>query len=118
MSVDGATVVVVSAGYPGKRRAYVRMAELGASLVVVDEPGHWSESFVADGVAAKWLSAPVEGDPDRDAKAVLAALAGAGVRPGRADVLVEEPDSGSNPLGASSRLSRWPSAVRVRRRRA
>jgi len=79
--VNGATVVVVSAGYAGKRRAYVRMAELGANLVVVDEPGHWSESLVADGVAKTWLSAPVDGDPDRDAEAVLAALAQAGVRP-------------------------------------
>ena len=81
MSAPGATVAVVSAGYPGKRRAYARMAELGASLVIVDEPGHWSEALVAEGVAAAWLSAPVEGDPDRDAEAVLAALAGAGVRP-------------------------------------
>ena len=40
----------IGAGYPGKRRAYERMAELGARLVVVDEPGHWSESLVADGV--------------------------------------------------------------------
>ena len=81
MSAPGATVAVVSAGYPGKRRAYLRMAELGASLVIVDEPGHWSESLVAEGVAAAWLSAPVDGDPDRDAQAVLAALAGTGVRP-------------------------------------
>ena len=79
--MNGATVVVVSAGYAGKRRAYVRMAELGANLVVVDEPGHWSESLVSDGVAKTWLSAPVDGDPDRDAEAVLAALAQAGVRP-------------------------------------
>jgi carnosine synthase len=79
--MNGATVVVVSAGYEGKRRAYVRMAELGARLVVVDEPGHWSESLVADGVATTWLTAPVDGDPDRDAEAVLSALAQAGVRP-------------------------------------
>jgi biotin carboxylase len=81
VSVGGAVVAVVSAGYLGKRRAYVRMAELGASLVIVDEPGHWSEALVAEGVAAAWLPAPVEGDPDRDAEAVLAALASAGVRP-------------------------------------
>jgi biotin carboxylase len=81
VSVDDATVVVVGAGYTGKRRAYVRMAEVGAKLVVVDEPGHWSESLVAEGVAATWLPAPVEGDPDRDAEAVLAAIARAGVRP-------------------------------------
>ena len=81
MSVGGATVAVVGAGYWGKRRAYVRMAQLGASLVLVDEPGHWSESLVADGVAAAWLPAPVDGNPDHDAAAVLEALAGAGVRP-------------------------------------
>ena len=48
-AVDGATVVVIGAGYPGKRRAYVRMAELGARMVFVEEPGHWSESLVSDG---------------------------------------------------------------------
>jgi biotin carboxylase len=79
--MNGATVVVVSAGYEGKRRAYVRMAELGASLVVVDEPGHWSKSLVADGIATTWLPAPVDGDPDHDAEAVLAALAEVEVRP-------------------------------------
>jgi carnosine synthase len=81
VSVEGAEVVVVSAGYRGKRRAYVRMAELGAHIVVVDEPGHWSESLVADGVAAAWLPSAVDGDPDHDAEAVLEALARAGVRP-------------------------------------
>ena len=81
MSVGGATVVVISAGYEGKRRAHVRMAELGARLVIVDEPGHWSESLVAEGVAAAWLAAPVVGDADQDARAVLDALAAAGIRP-------------------------------------
>lgn len=79
MSVDAATVVVVSAGYVGKRRALVRMAELGARLVIVDEPGHWSESLVGDGIASQWLPAEVVGDPDRDAKTVLEVLAAAGV---------------------------------------
>ena len=57
------------------------MAELGARLVIVDEPGHWSESLVAEGVAQAWLAAPVVGDADHDAEAVLDALDGAGVRP-------------------------------------
>ena len=81
MSVDGATVVVVSAGYPGKRRALSRMAELGARLVIVDEPGHWSEVLVAEGVAHAWLAAPVVGDPDIDAEAVLRAVREGGVEP-------------------------------------
>ena len=50
------------------------MAELGARLVIVDEPGHWSEALVEEGVAAhgsRWRSS---GDPDADAKAVLEVL--------------------------------------------
>ena len=57
------------------------MADLGARLVIVDEPGHWSQSLVEEGIAASWLAAPIVGDPDRDAQAVLDALAAAGVRP-------------------------------------
>jgi glutamate dehydrogenase/leucine dehydrogenase len=68
MTVDGATVVVVGAGYPGKRRIYRRMAELGARLVILDEAGHWSEGLVAEGLAAQWLATTVTGDPERDAR--------------------------------------------------
>ena len=46
MSVGGAVVVVVGAGYEGKRRIHARMAALDARLVIVDEPGHWSEALV------------------------------------------------------------------------
>ncbi|MEA2150243.1 MAG: carnosine synthase [Solirubrobacteraceae bacterium] len=81
MTVDGATVVVVGAGYAGKRRAYERMAGLGARLVIVDEPGHWSESLVAEGVATAWLAAPVTGGADADAGAIGDALERAAVRP-------------------------------------
>lgn len=81
MSLGGATVVVISAGYEGKRRAHARMAELGARLVIVDEPGHWSESLVADGIAAAWLPVQILGDSDADAEAVLDALRSAGVKP-------------------------------------
>ena len=45
MTIDGPTVVVVGTGYEGKRRYYERLAGLGARLVFVDEPGHWSESL-------------------------------------------------------------------------
>jgi carnosine synthase len=79
--VEGAVVAVVGAGYEGKRPIHARMAELGARLVVVDEPGHWSEELVGEGIAWRWLAAPIVGDPDRDAAAVLAALADAGLRP-------------------------------------
>lgn len=81
MSVAGKVVVVVGAGYEGKRVIHARMAELGARLVIVDEPGHWSESLVGDGIAAAWLPAPIVGQPDQDARAVLDALGAAGVEP-------------------------------------
>ncbi len=81
MTVDGATVVVVGAGYPGKRRIYERIAELGARVVVVDEAGHWSERLVDEGVAAQWLAEPITGDPDDDAAAVVRALAARRIRP-------------------------------------
>jgi ATP-grasp N-terminal domain len=78
---DGATVVVLGAGYSGKRRIHDRLHELGARLVIVDEAGHWSEGLVADGVVHRWLGVSVTGDPELDATSVLAALSDAGVRP-------------------------------------
>jgi len=81
MSIEGKTLAVISAGYLGKRRSYVRLAELGARLVVMDEPGHWSSSLVDDGVAAAWLPVAMTGDSDADAAAVVAVLAEAGIRP-------------------------------------
>ncbi len=75
MSVDGPTVVVVGAGYQGKRRCYDRLAALGARLVIVDEPGHWSQSLVDQIAGTRWFPAPVTGNPDVDAAAILGALA-------------------------------------------
>jgi len=81
MSIEGKVLAVISAGYLGKRRAYVRLAELGARLVVIDEPGHWSSSMVDDGIAVAWLPVSVTGDPDVDAAAIVETLSEAGVRP-------------------------------------
>jgi len=81
VTVEGATVVVVGAGYLGKRRLYERIAELGARIAVVDETGHWSQRLVADGLAAHWVAAPIAGDADADAAAVVDALAAEGIRP-------------------------------------
>lgn len=81
MTVDGATVAVIGAGYEGKRRYYERLAALGAHLVIVDEPGHWSESLAAEVAGTKWVATPITGDPDADAGAILDALKRSGVRP-------------------------------------
>ena len=80
MTTGGPTVVVVGAGYEGKRRYYERLAELGARLVIVDEPGHWSESLADEIAGTRWVAAPISGDPDADAGAILGALERSGVR--------------------------------------
>jgi len=81
MSTDGPTVVVVGAGNEGKRRYHQRLAGLGARLVIVDEPGHWSQSLAAEIAGAQWVAAPISGDSDTDAEAILDALQRSGVRP-------------------------------------
>jgi biotin carboxylase len=80
-ALAGRTIAVVRAGYEGKRLQYERMAELGVRIVLLDEPGHWSESLVETGLAERWIPIAVTGDLDTDAAAVLDALAGAGVQP-------------------------------------
>jgi carnosine synthase len=81
VTAGDATVVVVGAGYPGKRHIYEHLAELGPRLVMVDEADHWSERLVIDGVASHWIAVPITGDPDVDAAAVLDALSAAAIRP-------------------------------------
>jgi carnosine synthase len=81
MSTAGRTVLVVGAGNEGKRRYYQRLAGLGARLVIADEPGHWSQSLMAEIAGAHWVAAPISGDPDTDAEAILGALKSSGVRP-------------------------------------
>ena len=81
MTIGGPTVVVIGAGYEGKRRCYQRLARLGARLVIVDEPGHWSQSLTDEITATHWVAAPISGNPDADAEAILGALRRSGVRP-------------------------------------
>jgi len=53
--VRGATVVFVSAGYPGKRFIFERAAALGIKSVIIDHPDSWSRGLVAEGIIAKFL---------------------------------------------------------------
>ena len=81
MTISGATVVVIGAGYEGKRRCYQRLADLGARLVIIDEPGHWSQSLTDEIAGTQWAAAPISGNPDTDADAILGALRRSAVRP-------------------------------------
>ena len=80
MTTGEPTVVVVGAGYEGKRHYYERLAALGARLVIVDEPGHWSESLPDEIAGTRWVATSISGDPDADAAAILGALDRSGVR--------------------------------------
>ena len=80
MTAGGPTVVVIGAGYEGKRHYYERLARLGARLVIVDEPGHWSESLAAEIKGTTWAATRISGDPDADAGAILDTLGRSGVR--------------------------------------
>ena len=80
MTTSEPTVVVVGAGYEGKRNYYERLAGLGARLVIVEEPGHWSESLAGQIAGTRWVAVPFSGDPDADAVAILAALERSGIR--------------------------------------
>jgi len=80
MTIGTPTVVVVGVGYEGKRPYYERLAALGARQVIVEEPGHWSESLAEQIAGARWVGVPFSGDPDADAAAILAALERSGVR--------------------------------------
>jgi biotin carboxylase len=80
VTTGGPTVVVVGAGYQGKRRYYQHLAGLGARLVIVDEPGHWSQSLADEIAGTTWVAMPVSGDPDVNAAAILGALGRSGVR--------------------------------------
>src|ERR1700749_3304474 len=79
MTIGKPTVVVVGVGYEGKSRYSERPAALGARQVLVEEPGHWSESLASQIAGTQWLAVPFSGDPDADAAAVLGALERSGV---------------------------------------
>jgi len=48
--------------------------------VIVDEPGHWSQSLADEIAGTKWVATPVSGNPDTDTGAILGALERSGVR--------------------------------------
>jgi carnosine synthase len=53
--VRGATVVFISAGYPGKRFIFECAAALGIKSVILDHPDSWSRQLVSEGIVAKFI---------------------------------------------------------------
>lgn len=46
----GKRFLIVMGSYPGKRPMYERARQLGAKLVVLDGPGHWTQAVVQEGL--------------------------------------------------------------------
>lgn len=50
----GATLVVVTAGLPGKRFTFEKLAAMGIKVVIIEHHDSWSQSLVKDGIVAKF----------------------------------------------------------------
>eukprot|EP00405_Crypthecodinium_cohnii_P018813 CAMPEP_0206482574 /NCGR_PEP_ID=MMETSP0324_2-20121206/38948_1 /ASSEMBLY_ACC=CAM_ASM_000836 /TAXON_ID=2866 /ORGANISM="Crypthecodinium cohnii, Strain Seligo" /LENGTH=591 /DNA_ID=CAMNT_0053960533 /DNA_START=140 /DNA_END=1915 /DNA_ORIENTATION=+ len=70
----GATVVFVSAGYPGKRFIYERAAALGVKSVILDHPDSWSKGLVEEGIIAKFLPVDMSQSSDEVFKEAVRAI--------------------------------------------
>ena len=53
--LSGAVVVIVCAGYSGKRFIYEKAKKLGVRTVIIDGPDSWSQTLVEDGVIEKFV---------------------------------------------------------------
>jgi carnosine synthase len=74
-ALKGKTIVMVGAGYEGKRFVFERARELGVKVVLVDRPGTWAEKLVSEFIPIK------EGLSDEDAaKSALEELDARGLR--------------------------------------
>jgi biotin carboxylase len=48
-------ILIVMGSYVGKRPMYERARELGAKLVVIDGPGHWTQAAAAEGLFEQFI---------------------------------------------------------------
>ena len=51
----GAVVVIICAGYSGKRFIYEKAKELGVRIVIIDGPDSWSQTLVEEGVIENFI---------------------------------------------------------------
>jgi len=53
--LSGAVVVIICAGYSGKRFIYEHAKKLGVKIVIVDGPDSWAQTLVDEGVIEKFI---------------------------------------------------------------
>eukprot|EP00871_Galdieria_phlegrea_P003506 jgi/Galph1/4156/GphlegSOOS_G2841.1 len=51
----GAKVLIVQAGYSGKRFIYERLKELGVEVVIMDGPDSWARTLLEEGIIIEYL---------------------------------------------------------------
>jgi carnosine synthase len=71
--LSGAVVVIICAGYSGKRFIYERAKELGVRIVIIDGPDSWSQTLVEEGVIENFVGLDMS-DPTAVFKEALGIL--------------------------------------------
>jgi hypothetical protein len=51
----GAVIVIITAGYSGKRFIFEKAKELGVRTVIIDGPDSWSQQLEKEGVIEKFV---------------------------------------------------------------
>ena len=51
----GRRILMIMGGYPGKRPMYERARELGVKVVMLDGPGHWTQTAVQEGLFEQFI---------------------------------------------------------------
>ena len=70
----GATIVFISAGYPGKEFIYRKAANMGVKAVIIDTPDSWAKSLVEEQVIAKFIPVDMGMDAESVFNSALAAI--------------------------------------------
>lgn len=72
--LKNATIVFVTAGYPGKRHIFEHAAKLGIKSVIVDHPQSWSRELLAEGIIAKYIPLDVSAPGEEVFESALASI--------------------------------------------
>lgn len=53
--LSGAVVIVICAGYSGKRFIYEKAKQLGVRMIMIDGPECWARSLEAEGILERYI---------------------------------------------------------------